>query len=299
MWLQFDTEATYHSVQNCDQEEQKPMKKLTALALAFSLSLTLAMGLGAAATAIESDGIDVIVNDAAIPMDVPVQVWDQVTYVSYWPVVQALYPDATAVWQNDRSIVTAAGLTMEIQPGLSYFVVNGRYLYLPQGIKTSGNVLLLPARSLGAALGADVAWDAMGGNVVFTAGSGPITSGSIAYQEDVVYWLSHIINAESGNQPLAGKIAVGNVVLNRVASPRFPNTVYEVIFQRGQFTPVSNGSIHLTPNAESVIAAKLCLDGANTVGNAIYFLNPRYSPNSWAARTKTHVATIGAHAFYQ
>ena len=176
MWLQFDTEAKYHSVQNCDQEEQKPMKKLTALALAFSLSLTLAMGLGATATAIESDGIDVIVNDAAIPMDVPAQVWDQVTYVSYWPVVQALYPDATAVWQNDRSIVTAAGLTMEIQPGLSYFVVNGRYLYLPQGIKTSGNVLLLPARSLGAALGADVAWDAMGGNVVFTAGSGPITS---------------------------------------------------------------------------------------------------------------------------
>ena len=77
------------------------MKKLTALALAFSLSLTLAMGLGATATAIESDGIDVIVNDAAIPMDVPVQVWDQVTYVSYWPVVQALYPDATAVWQNE------------------------------------------------------------------------------------------------------------------------------------------------------------------------------------------------------
>ena len=125
------------------------MKKLTALALAFSLSLTLAMGLGATATAIESDGIDVIVNDAAIPMDVPVQVWDQVTYVSYWPVVQALYPDATAVWQNDRSIVTAAGLTMEIQPGLSYFVVNGRYLYLPQGIKTSGNVLPGRRRGLG------------------------------------------------------------------------------------------------------------------------------------------------------
>lgn len=92
MWLQFDTEAKYHSVQNCDQEEQKPMKKLTALALAFSLSLTLAMGLGATATAIESDGIDVIVNDAAIPMDVPVQVWDQVTYVSYWPVVRPSIP---------------------------------------------------------------------------------------------------------------------------------------------------------------------------------------------------------------
>ena len=135
--------------------------------------------------------------------------------------------------------------------------------------------------------------------MVFTAGSGPIAPDSEAYQEDVLYWLSHIINAESGNQPLTGKIAVGNVVLNRVASPRFPDTVYEVIFQKGQFSPVANGSINLTPNAESVIAAKLCLDGANTVGNAIYFLNPRVSPNSWAARNRTHVATIGAHAFYQ
>ena len=152
---------------------------------------------------------------------------------------------------------------------------------------------------LAAALGANVSWDPVGCDVVFTAGMGPITSGGVAYQEDVLYWLSHIIYAESGNQSLEGKIAVGNVVLNRVHSAKFPNTVYEVIFQRGQFTPVSNGSIHLTPNAESVIAAKLCLDGANTVGNAIYFLNPRYSPNSWAARTKTHVATIGAHAFYQ
>ena len=135
-------------------------------------------------------------------------------------------------------------------------------------------------------------------NEVLTAGVGPITAGSIAYQEDVVYWLSHIINAEAGNQPLDGKIAVGNVVLNRVANPRFPSTVYEVIFQRGQFTPVSNGSIHLTPNEQSIVAAKLCLDGANTVGNALYFINPRYSPNSWASRNRPYVATIGAHAFY-
>jgi N-acetylmuramoyl-L-alanine amidase len=153
-------------------------------------------------------------------------------------------------------------------------------------------------RTLCAALGANVAWDPIGEQVVITAGSGPITSGDVAYPSDVLYWLSHIINAESGNQPLAGKIAVGNVVLNRVASSSFPNTVYEVIFQRSQFTPVSNGSIYLTPNAESVIAAKLCLDGANTVGNAIYFLNPKSSPNSWASRTRPYVATIGAHAFY-
>jgi len=114
----------------------------------------------------------------------------------------------------------------------------------------------------------------------------------------VVYWLSRIIYAESGNQSLDGKIAVGNVVLNRVASPRFPNTVYEVIFQRNQFTPAMTGSINRTPSAESVIAAKLCLDGANTAGDALYFVNPNMSPYSWASRNRPYVATIGAHAFF-
>ena len=284
------------------------MKKLFTLALCACLVFTM----GATATAIDgpvseepaatqaagSNGLEIVVNDAVISLDVPVQVSNEVTYVSYWPVVQALYPDATAEWTNDRAVVTAPGLAMEIQPGLPYFIANGRYLYLPQGIKFSGNVILLPVRTLCAALGADVSWDAIGNRVVITAGYAPITSGEVAYQADVLYWLSHIINAESGNQPLSGKIAVGNVVLNRVANPRFPDTVYEVIHQRGQFTPVSNGSIKLTPNAESVIAAKLCLDGANTVGNALYFLNPRTAPNSWAARHCTYVATIGAHAFY-
>jgi len=295
------------------QEEINSMKKLFTLALALCLVFSLgvsAVAIGesgadgqtegalASLTAAENNGLEIVVNDTVLSLDVPVQVSNEVTYVSYWPIVQALYPDATAVWQNDRAVVTAPGLTMEIQPGLPYFVANGRYLYLPQGIKFDNNVILLPVRTLCAALGADVSWDPIGSRVVITAGYAPITSGDIAYQADVLYWLSHIINAESGNQPLAGKIAVGNVVLNRVASPRFPNTVYEVIYQRNQFTPVANGSIHKAPNAESVIAAKLCLDGANTVGNALYFLNPRTSTSSWAARNRPYVATIGAHAFY-
>ena len=91
---------------------------------------------------------------------------------------------------------------------------------------------------------------------------------------------------------------MGNVVLNRVASPLFPNTVRDVLFQPNQFTPASSGVLQRTPSAESVIAAKLCLDGANTAGNALYFVNPRVSPNSWAARNRPYVATIGAHAFF-
>ena len=128
--------------------------------------------------------------------------------------------------------------------------------------------------------------------------AGPIASGDSFYNSTDLYWLSRIIYAESGNQSLEGKIAVGNVVLNRVASSLFPNSVYDVIFQRNQFTPASSGSINREPSEDAVIAAKLCLDGANTADNALYFVNPKASPNSWASRNCTYVATIGAHAFF-
>ena len=266
-------------------------------ALCAVLCLCLIVGIGSQAAAAESD-VKLIVNDAALETDVAVQVCDQTTYVSYWPIVEALYPDAVAYWEGDHAAVRAGGLTMNICPTARYLEVNGRYLWVPDGFRMSGQVVLVPVRVLGQALGAAVTWDSASNTVRIQSGSGPISSGSQVYQADVVYWLSRIINAESGNQPLAGKIAVGNVVLNRVASSLFPNTVYEVIFQRNQFTPVRNGSIYKTPNAESVIAAKLCLEGANTAGNSLYFVNPRVSPNSWASRNRPYVATIGAHAFF-
>ncbi|HJC41086.1 MAG TPA: cell wall hydrolase, partial [Candidatus Intestinimonas pullistercoris] len=105
-------------------------------------------------------------------------------------------------------------------------------------------------------------------------------------------------NVESGNQPLDGKLAVGTVIMNRVESPLFPNTIYDVIFAPNQFTPAQNGTIHREPNAESVIAAKLILEGIRVGGNSLYFVNPSISPNSWAQRNRTYVTTIGAHSFF-
>ena len=73
---------------------------------------------------------------------------------------------------------------------------------------------------------------------------------------------------------------------------------YELFVFPNQFAPAGSGHLSRTPNAESVVAAKLCLEGANTAGNALYFVNPVTSPGSWASRNRPYVATIGAHAFY-
>ena len=287
-------------------------KKFAALALAFCLALALGAPVIAAELSAEEEPsaasmpevIDpnspqIVDNDQVLNLEVPARLIYEQTYVPYMSIVKALYPDATAQWNGERTVVTATGLTLEIPVKQPYFIANGRYLYLPQGNTILDNHTLLPVRTLCAALGANVAWDPVGFSVVITAGeNGPIASASEAYGYEDLYWLSHIINAESGNQPLEGKIAVGNVVLNRVASSIFPNSIYDVIFQKHQFTPTANGSIRLEPNAESIIAAKLCLDGANTVGNALFFLNPRTAPNSWASRNRPYLTTIGAHAFY-
>ena len=269
--------------------KKRALRVLACLAICFMLA--------SPAYATES-GVTVTVNGTAIETGFTSQVLNNQTYVSYFSIVRALYPDATAVWANNQAEVTAPGLKLCIKPEAKYIVANGRYLYVPNGVKVDGTHILVPVRTLCQALGATVTWDATTSVISITAGTGPIASGDSFYNADDLYWLSRIIYAESGNQSLEGKIAVGNVVLNRVASSKFPNSVYDVIFQRNQFTPASSGSIKRTPSEEAVIAAKLCLDGANTAGNALYFVNPRVSPNSWAQRNRTYVTTIGAHAFF-
>jgi len=118
-----------------------------------------------------------------------------------------------------------------------------------------------------------------------------------------LYWLSRIIHAEAEAEPYLGKVAVGNVVLNRVKSSAFPNTIKGVIFEyyQGipQFSPVADGTIYNTPSATSIQAAKDALAGQRPVGAATYFFNPDKSAGTWIVRNKTFVKTIGDHDFYQ
>ncbi|MCT4564920.1 MAG: cell wall hydrolase [Maledivibacter sp.] len=122
------------------------------------------------------------------------------------------------------------------------------------------------------------------------------------YSTDL-YWLSRIIHAESGAESYEGKMAVGNVVLNRVYSREFPNTVKSVIFEyfRGipQFSPVAEGTIYNTPSQESIEAAKHALNGAKPVGSCTYFFNPNKSAGKWIVENKTYVKRIGNHVFYK
>lgn len=219
-----------------------------------------------------------------------------IAYVSLRAVSQALRPDCEIVWDQKQAIITAENLYFTVNPENMYVTANDRCLYVQQGIFLENGAIQIPARVLCKVFNATLSYSLETQNITLTSGSGALTPADDYYNQEDLYWLSHIIYAESGNQPLNGKIAVGNVVMNRASNPIFPDTIYGVVFQKNQFTPVKNGTINLTPNEESVVAAKLCLEGAVVLPTALWF--NRTNGNTWAAKHKEYVTTIGGHDFY-
>ncbi len=221
------------------------------------------------------------------------------TYISMREFCEAL--GMRVWWENGAAHAESSTLSITATPGAQYLVANGRYLYIPGAVRIDAGRTLVPIRALGKATGAEVWWDRALQAPCAASGTGSIEPGETFYDTDDVYWLACIISAESRGEPLEGQIAVGNVVLNRVASPDFPNTIYDVIFDTAggvQFTPIVNGQIDLPPADISILAAMLVLDGADTAGDSLFFFAPALSQSTWIAENRTYRVTIGCHWFY-
>jgi N-acetylmuramoyl-L-alanine amidase len=111
-----------------------------------------------------------------------------------------------------------------------------------------------------------------------------------------VYLLAQCIYSESRGEPYKGQVAVGAVVLNRVKSSSFPNSISGVIFQRGAFSAVDDGQINLTPNDSALKAAKDAMNGWDPTGGCLYYYNPAKTSNRWI-RSRPIVLRIGNHVF--
>ena len=108
--------------------------------------------------------------------------------------------------------------------------------------------------------------------------------------------LAHLINGEARGEPYTGMVAVGAVVLNRVASSKFPSTISGVIYQQGAFDAVSDGQINLQPSQECYNAARDAMNGWDPSGGAIYYFNPATVTNKWIW-SRPMTITIGKHRF--
>ena len=111
------------------------------------------------------------------------------------------------------------------------------------------------------------------------------------------YLLARLVYAEARGESYKGKVAVAAVVLNRVRSSNFPNTLSGVIYQSGAFESVTNGSIYNTPTDDCLRAAKEAMNGWDPTGGCLYFYNARdVSSSSWIL-TRTVRTVIGNHSF--
>lgn len=220
--------------------------------------------------------------------------------VTYAPLVPLL--DALGGWETtwDPSSRTASAETalfdLDVPVGRSHVLADGFPFSLSAGTLVWGGRTYVPLRSVANLLGAQVdfaGWDS------------PVevrTAPAQDYTQEDLYWLSRIISAESQGESLRGQVAVGNVILNRAASAEFPNSIKAVIFDRKdavQFEPVASGTIYDEPTEQSVLAARLALNGTNAVGDCLYFFNPSISQGRWVRQNRAYFGSIGCHAFYQ
>lgn len=121
-------------------------------------------------------------------------------------------------------------------------------------------------------------------------------SGRKRYSNYEKYLLAKTIHAEARGEPFKGQVAVGAVILNRVNSEKFPNTVHGVVYQPYAFTAVHDGQIKLEPNNTSYRAAELAIKGWDPSEGALFYFNPRTSTSAWIW-TRPQIKQIGNHIF--
>ena len=270
-------------------------KRILTAALTVALSLTTVCSAKAATT------IDVHYNDWDMPITGYLK--DGTTYVPIRQFFQLL-GGSWVTWNSAELSANVRGnANAAFYLGSRTAWIDSEKHQLPGRSYSQDGTFYVPLRGIAEALDCGVSYNSALQRVPLTTQStgSQETTGSSAYK-DSVYWLARIIQAESGAEPYRGKLAVGNVILNRVASTDFPNSIYGVIFDRKngvQFTPVANGTIYNTPSAESIRAAEECLAGTRVVGNCLYFFNPKTATKaSWIVQNSRYYTSIGDHDFY-
>lgn len=149
------------------------------------------------------------------------------------------------------------------------------------GITPDGVVGDDTANSIGITIGSK------GGN--YTPSRGGTATGD-------VYLLARAVYGEARGEPYTGQVAVAAVILNRVASSKFPHSIAEVIYQPGAFTCVSDGQINLSPDETAIRAARDAMNGWDPSGGAIYYFNPDTATSAWIW-SRPLIVIIGRHHF--
>ncbi len=142
------------------------------------------------------------------------------------------------------------------------------------------------------ALGMNDSYNVLNGS----SSGGSASSGSSNYTSSDLYVLAKCIYAEGRGESYTGQVAIGAVIMNRVKSPSFPNTIAGVVYQKGAFTAVTDGQINLEPDKTAYSAARDAMNGWDPTYGCLYYYNPAVATSAWIFNRKT-VTVIGKHVF--
>jgi N-acetylmuramoyl-L-alanine amidase len=244
----------------------------------------------------EARRVTVLISGGAEPQAFYGENRSGVAYVKVREFANAL--GAVSTTAEDTITVTRGGVGVTIKPGDRYLTGVNHYVYINGDVFIKGGDVYAPVRAVADALGAEVGWSGEFRTVLIEANR-QNPAADTPYTPEDLKWMAQIIAAEARGESFEGKLAVGNVVMNRVASPGFPDSVYGVVFDKAsgvQFTPAYSGAINNTPPEECVAAAEISLrGGAEIVGDSLYFAS---TTKCWAARTRDFYGSVGAHYFY-
>lgn len=208
-------------------------------------------------------------------------------------------------WNEKEKSATISfeGKTLSLYANKDYAQLNGSSIPVSNTVIVRNGRTLVPLRFIAEIFDCIVNWD----SALYIA---DIKKSNITvpfeiiekdYTKNDILWLTRLIEAESAGEPFVGKIAVGNVVMNRVESNDFPDNIYDVIFDKKygiQFQPAANNTIINTPSNDSVIAGNIALRNENIAGESLYFLNPKIATNFWIIKNRIFYKTIYNHDFY-
>lgn len=243
--------------------------------------------------------IKIMLNGQRVPLTTAPVIIAGNTYLSLREFCEALGCQVTWSPSGLTTVTRGDELHAEFQASSDLVVANGRFFYMPDTCRVLGGTLMVPIRGLAKIFTLEAGWDPAIMTVSLSGGA-VLENADSFYNADDLMWLARIIHAESRGEPLEGKIAVGNVVINRTKAPQYPDTIEGVIFDKKngtQFTPAKTGSVYNTPSEECVLAAKLCLEGHEEAPGALYFLSSK-TRSGWIVKNRTLVVNIGSHNFF-
>ncbi len=223
------------------------------------------------------------------------QKFDNDWYVSLYALTLALGGKGTFDGATRTITVTYNGKNISATSEKTY-ILSGEQKFYGKKNRISSNVLYVPLSSCAKAFSYEL--DGSGYSFTFKESN---RQSSEKLDEDCVLWLARIIYCESRGQPYEGQLAVGTVVMNRVASKDFPNTIYSVIFDTKygvQFTPAATGAVWCSPDDTALRAAKQVLGGYRTDEKILYFMNESIAVSKWISTNRPYAFTIGEHSFF-